>query len=425
MKIFNPYKARIPKVDSMKITKDAFKKMNLYASIVSEIICSDKECLGALLNHQNKNDNITRDVYLWKDQTVTSISGLPGEVQDAYDEATRRGMNVTGFWHSHGGISVFHSSDDDQFLSYRHSEVTNKIITGEKEKGIECIIEGETTRLFEKGSNKEIKIKGKIEDVKCIERDEYNVLNSIVINKNSYSGGYTNPVSEHDYNAEIWVWDKKAKKEFKNANLELVEETNNILLDGEELVKEVGEKVKFQDYYLKDLPNYQPVLEKYKKGEESESLEQTVEEYPAEDKKKIPLEEIIPQRTGTTGNGYYKSISDFYTVKKNEKGRIVSTIGLLGEILSGDYYENGQRYWLWEDRIKKAEEIYGKIKGSVCKEQHVMLGDLLDILNVNYYARKKHGKKLSKMCKKMGFKGKVKVKKSKGIFSRIFGGFKK
>lgn len=434
------YEPKIPEIESVKVTEEAFKKMNLYASMVSEIIGEDKECMGTLLNYKTMEDNVTRDVYLWKNQVVTSTSGMPGDYIDKDVEAKKRDMTVTGLWHSHGGIGVFHSSDDNIFLKNMYQDITNKVFNNERRKSIECIVEGETVRLLDEGGNKEIKIKGKIDDIECVERDGYHVLNSIVINKNSYLGCYRNPELHHDYDAEVWIgYDKTndAEKKVKHVNLELIDEINNIQLDEEELVKEVGEKVIFQGSYLRDLPNYQRVLEKYKSkvGEEQDIennvddvgqeqngdlIEQIVKEIPElEDKKKVSLENILPAQK-VSGNGYYKKVNDFYSVKKTDKDRIISTIGLLGEILAGDYHENGKRYWLWKDRVEKAEGVYKGIKRNVCKEQRLMLGNLLEILNTNYYARRKHGEKLVKMCKKMGFKKKVKVKKSPSFFSRIF-----
>ena len=64
--IINPYKKKIPEINSVKITEEAFKKMNLYAGVVSEIIGSDKECVGTLMNYKGKHDNIVRDIHLWK-----------------------------------------------------------------------------------------------------------------------------------------------------------------------------------------------------------------------------------------------------------------------------------------------------------------------------------------------------------------------
>jgi len=429
--IINPYKKKIPEINSVKITEEAFKKMNLYASVVSEIVGSDKECVGTLMNYKDRHDNIARDIHLWKDQTVTSASGSFGDPSDDYTEAKNRGMDLVGLWHSHGSIGVFHSHDDNNVLSQMYKYIKNRIITGEKEKSIECIVDGESVKLFEEGSNKEIRLKvnGNIENIKYVERDYCYVLNSIVINKNSYSGGYVNPQLGCDYDAEVWAgYDRKECKRVENASIELVDEKNEIELNEEELVNEVGSKVKFEGTYLKDLPNYQKVLNRYKKSEDvkpkDESIEQLVEETPEEpeDKKKISLEGIIPftfQKT-TSGNGYHKEIYDFYSIAKENEDVLISSIGLVGEILAGDYTEEGKRYWFWDDRIKKAEEVYGQFKRGLGKYHKEALGDLLDILNINYYAKKKYGKKLNKMCKKMGFKKKIKRKKSSGWIAKIF-----
>lgn len=412
--LFYPYKKKIPDISEIKITKEAFQKMNLYASIVSEVIGSDKECLGTLLNYKGMNDNAVRDIHLWKGQIVTSSDGWPGDTMDDYLEAKNRGMKVIGLWHSHGLNHVFHSSYDEKVLNQMYGHIKNKVVTGEKDKNIECIVEGETIRLFEEGSNKEIRIKGKIEDIRYIERDECRVLNSIVVNKNSYSREFTNPGLDRDYDAEVWAgYEKNDYKRFKNIRLKFLDETNNIQLDEECLVKEVGEKVKFQGSYLKDLPDYLKVLEKYKKIKEDKTISTTekIVEIPEDSK---TLEGIIPRTASRIiCKGYYRQVYDFYSDKKFDNNEIVSAIGLLGEIFSGDYREDGKRYWFWKDRIEKSEQVYEKIRGKECEEQRAMLKDLLKILNTHYYAKKKYGKKISSLCEKMGLKDAVKIKKCK------------
>jgi len=367
-KIFNPYKKKIPELNTIRITEEAFNKMNLYARLVSEIIGDDKECVGALLN--NKNDNVVRDIYLWKDQKVTSTSGLPGEYVDRDMEAKKRDMKAIGLWHSHGKNPVFHSEDDKSVLEKMYKDIKNKVRTGESKRKIEYIVEDEVTRIFEEGSNKELRVKGKIDNIELVEHEEYYVLNSIVINRESYSKENLN----HD--AEIWIGrDKKKYQKNKHASIEIIIENNDIELDKERIIKEVGEKVKYNGKYLKELPGYKRLVKKPSKG-------------------------------------YHSQIFDYYTAQKACSNRINKEIGIIGEILAGDYYENGKRYWFWKDRIKKSEQMYKKIRKEMSKKSYHNLHELLKIIDSNKYAKKKHGKKIKKMCKKMKMK-KTKTRRKK------------
>lgn len=421
----------IPEVNSVKITKEAFHKMNLYSSIVSEIIGDDKECLGTLLNYKNRDDNTARDIHLWKGQKVTASNGWPGEYLDDRKEADKRNMEVIGFWHSHGYNGVFHSSDDDSFLKEGYSTIKNKMVTGKKIRDLEIITNGETVNIFEEGKKTGLVIKGKIEDIKRVEWDkEYFVMSSVVINKNSYSEEKSNPRLRHDYDAEVWAGYnqdvKRAYKKFKHAVLEIVDETNNIQLEKEELVKEVGEKVRLcsfgadgvKDPYLKDLPNYQKVLEKYKKQKEERKEALSVEEtlsldIEEEEDKKKDLTSLVSMSTSPrriTGGGYYSRVYDFYSTRRNSNDATASEIGILGEILSGDYKENGKRCWFWKDRITKVKEAYSKIRKHENVRHKVLLIQLLSILDSNCYAKRKHGAEIVKMCEDLGIKGAVVIK---------------
>lgn len=120
--IINPYEKKtvsvqeIPEINTIRISKDAFYKMNLYASIVSEISGYPKECVGTILNYKNKNDNIARDIHLERGQEVTGSNGWRGNRLDDSKEIDERGMYVIGLWHSHGSNGVFHSSFDNSVL---------------------------------------------------------------------------------------------------------------------------------------------------------------------------------------------------------------------------------------------------------------------------------------------------------------------
>ena len=108
----------------------------------------------------------------------------------------------------------------------------------------------------------------------------------------------------------------------------------------------------------------------------------------------------------------------FYLSERVDTDPISSSIGLISAVRAGDYMEGNKKYWLWKDRVAKVEELYKGIKKGLNDDHKVLLGELLDILNTNQYAKKKHGKKLKRLCKKMGFKGRVNTKKRKRKFFR-------
>jgi len=125
----------------------------------------------------------------------------------------------------------------------------------------------------------------------------------------------------------------------------------------------------------------------------------------------LPVQEIAPR-------GYHIRMQEFYSSSRVERNNVSSSIGLIAAVLAGDYVENDKKYWFWKDRIAKAEEMYQNLSGHLDKENKRLLGEMLEILNVNRYAKKKYGKRISKMCKRMGFKKKIRKKKRYGFFRR-------
>lgn len=447
--IINPYELntisvqKIPEINTIKISREAFYKMNLYSSIVSEISGGHKECLGTLLNYKNRNDNIVRDIHLERGQEITGSNGWREKQLDDSKEVDEKGMYVIGLWHSHGNNGVFHSGYDNAVLKEMFPWIKNKMVVGEKPKSIECIADGETIRIFEEGSNKELRIKGKIEDLKFVGWDkEYFILNSIVINKNSYYGGFSNPKLNYDYDAEVWVgYNKPAGRDyktFKGAKLEIVEESNNIKLDEEELVKEVGEKVRLRDVcfdgvnkpYLKDLPNYQKVLEKYKRIKNAKNqekpIEQTVnlEEKP---KEKSDLTDIIQkqsdehiqqeiehsqelQRTKT----YMERLEEFYNTLNSHNN---STDKILADLCRA---YSGKQDWLWTKRFEKGNNILKKIKKKyLTLEQKTVLENIKGVVESNKYLKRNHPLIFKDLQKRLDYKNSGPYSRLKGIVKKV------
>ena len=72
--------------DSVKITREAYEKIALYAKLIPEITGLDLECGGLLIDPKSQNDCISRDAYLIYGQEVTHSSGIFGgsSIMEAY-----------------------------------------------------------------------------------------------------------------------------------------------------------------------------------------------------------------------------------------------------------------------------------------------------------------------------------------------------
>jgi len=104
----------------LKMTYELFQKINNISKFVSDTVGEDYECVGLLVNDQNKDDDVARDVILIPRQNVTYIKGRfgNGNVQEVYKATYDQGKKIIGMFHSHGSIGVCHSSDDDNTLEY-------------------------------------------------------------------------------------------------------------------------------------------------------------------------------------------------------------------------------------------------------------------------------------------------------------------
>jgi len=275
-------------IKKTKITREAFQKMNLYARLVSEIAGRDVECAGFLLNESDAYDDVVRDVYLSKGQTVTQANGNFDEEKDAesFAEIKKKNKKVSGIWHSHGSIIVCHSQDDDRHLRkmYTTKSKNNKITVGKTKTEPQIKMENEKIKIksdnniiqyednvlsirTEKGKILKINIEGKIKEIEEEQLKEEGFMYSIVINKKSYLDNLLERGSS--YYSECLIGENLlTPRKLENLELEIVEEENGIAKDEETLVKEIGERVTHDEKLLKENPNYQNILNKYAKKEE-------------------------------------------------------------------------------------------------------------------------------------------------------------
>jgi hypothetical protein len=108
------------RVHNVILTKDAFRKLNDYAYIVSSIVGEPIEVMGLLIGEKNDPYCIANDAYLIKDQAVSDAESKPDDrsLGNAYYEITRSGKSVVGMWHSHGAYPNFHSVHDNDYLEH-------------------------------------------------------------------------------------------------------------------------------------------------------------------------------------------------------------------------------------------------------------------------------------------------------------------
>ncbi len=247
--------------NTVKITREAFKKMRLYAKFVSEIVGIDIECGGVLLNHKNKDDDVVRDIHLSENQEVDTSEGKL-RIGDCYSAARKNDMKICGMWHSHGAWNLFHSEFDDSQLRvmYSSNRENKKIISKRKYNSQVCYKDGE---LKIKAGDKLITIKTekKPDEVVTEQLLEKKFLDTIVINKDSY----LDPEENNEYYCERWIEGKKQNeiKKLKGIRLQFIDEVNGVLKSNQALIEECGEKVIYGGKKLNEHPNYHNVLRKY------------------------------------------------------------------------------------------------------------------------------------------------------------------
>lgn len=293
-------------IKRIRITREAFEKMNLYARFVSDISGIDLECGGVLLNYRNKQDDIIRDVHLSDNQEVETAEGKL-KIGECYAAARDQGKKICGMWHSHGGIPAFHSEWDDSQLRVMYaSNRESKIITGTRSCALEVNRENENLKIKAGDKMITIKTKDKLGEISAEQLIEKKFLNSIVINRDSYTE-HSN--WQHGYYGECWTSGKKEGeiKKLKRLELELIEEENGIIKDKLTLAKECGEKVIYEGIRLKEYPNYERTLREHEPFEKridyKHRLRKFYENYPAEDK----IDHLIVNIAKTLAGDYKRS----------------------------------------------------------------------------------------------------------------------
>ncbi|MFH1210431.1 MAG: hypothetical protein V1645_00800 [archaeon] len=252
-------------VKEVRITEEAFQKMNLYAKIASEIAGEDIECRGYLLNYLNSYDDLARDVYLepYEIATSTRVTLDEGDrIKEMRAATIDDNKKISGIWHSHGNMTGFHSEDDDRWLE--------KMYTTNKKNKIELArIETENQTTYKEGIL-EVRVGDFILEIKTNEQPEIKTektiqrkfMNSIVTTKELYDSG--NMRKGGSYYCESLMENRYGgKNKLENLEIKLVKEENGIGKKPEEIAAECGEKITYNGRLLKEHANYENVFRKY------------------------------------------------------------------------------------------------------------------------------------------------------------------
>jgi hypothetical protein len=252
-------------IKKVRITEEAFQKMNLYAKIASEIAGEDIECRGYLLNYMNFYDDLARDVYLEPYEIATSTRVILDEgdrIREMRAATIDNNKKISGIWHSHGNMTGFHSEDDDRWLE--------KMYTTNKRNKIELArteIESQTT--YKEGIL-EVRVGDFVLEIKTNEQPEVKTektiqrkfMNSIVTTKELYDSG--NMRKGGSYYCESLMENRDGgKNKLENLEIELVKEENGIGKKPGEIAMECGEKITYNGRLLREHPNYEDILMKY------------------------------------------------------------------------------------------------------------------------------------------------------------------
>lgn len=336
---------------SVKITEEVFEKIKKYARLTSKTVGHDVECSGLLTN--NQNDDVARDAILVEQDIGPSECSYPNNsIAEAYKQ-----NKVVGIWHSHGSNPIFHSYYDDghlkkiYILNSRKPPIklrdNVKEIKGSRIEDNALILKISDWYLRIHSENPRL-LKALITKTEKIKPEYFNFANSVVINNKGdqpYAESLAQKAMENPRTPDI-----KNTMELKNLELLLIDERNNITLDDKALLKEIGNKLRYNGKYLRDYVNFNKT------------------------------------------NGYHARMRDFYT-NYQVKDHIDNTICTIAKILAGDY-RNNKRIWFWKDRIKHANMEYKKIKKKLSKEQQLKLNRIIKNVKKHRYVNKKHSKKL-------------------------------
>lgn len=232
--------------EKLRITKGAFEKAKTYAKLVTILAGSGMECYGYLLKDKDALDDTVKDIYFADDQDTSSahVRVTPEGVKKAGEEAERRNSEIVGWTHSHGTLSVFHSSwDKDNFEVILHEIATQTMYR--KELANYVVKNGRV--FFDDYAVDGLKLpegNGKVRIMKKVERQPF--AWSMVVN-----------VREEVYKECITKTYNKAENRFElnsptHPQLDVITVDNDVKFDIPDMEWEIYQKVRMNNHRYDD-----------------------------------------------------------------------------------------------------------------------------------------------------------------------------
>ncbi|MEK6816044.1 MAG: hypothetical protein AABY09_00385 [Nanoarchaeota archaeon] len=284
------------------ISKRLVKEIKMTADLVSEIVGADIECEGLILS--DYGNDYARHSYI-PEQDADYASCTSYGLESVFNRCYRMNQRVLGIWHSHGSFDVFHSGMDD-------SHVASTIMP---------LAEKYNSLLAKKAHYPS---KGTLEGI----------LVSIVVNSRG-----------DEYYAEEFCG-----KYSREVRLSVEEDSERI--DEWQVVRSIGENVRYRGKRLSQYPNYDAVLRRHE-GRLRKELNSS----------------RIRKAIGTPN------------------------IGKISGILSG------RASWRWEDRMREFDAEYLKLRNA--ENIHSRIPEIETMIEGNSYLIRKHSSIYSELRLKL------------------------
>ncbi|MBI5065964.1 Mov34/MPN/PAD-1 family protein [Candidatus Woesearchaeota archaeon] len=240
---------------TIHVTEYAFEKAFAYARLMCSIAGRTMECGGYLIAPKDSKDLIATDAYLARDQEVQEgfFEVHAEDVIKAGRELDKQGFKVLGWWHSHGFLRTFFSGTDDKGQRTVLNEISavNYIsIPEEKElKNLESKVENGKLLLFDKKNplrKYELQVKGdpntvKVEGLKLLGEKRVGFAYGLVVNAWKDKRVPYAEIATRD----LCFSCRKSRDESERVSV-TVYDTGDHIIDGNELRKELREKVRYE-----------------------------------------------------------------------------------------------------------------------------------------------------------------------------------
>lgn len=403
----------------IKITSYAYEKANYIARRVCQLAGTPLEVAFYLLDDSliGREPDITiRDVYIGHDQVIKNnhCDITPQGKRLSFNDVKSQGKRIVGWPHSHGEFDIYFSGEDYQTMQ-NHLETW--------------------------GISKDIEISGF--DL----NNSLKFFSAFVVNDKNDDPAYGIMINKPRYfiednqlksTTDELFFERIPNRDFSEDNwpTPIIKKSNKLSKEEKtELDKQIINRVSFSDgtrlsdYYKEnDIPLYKKPLKRkilaktpkqirkpdtvktqikqqkrqYRMGSylDLDSRLQDLEtRYSSLETQVQELQEKVRsyENFGTNHDNYSDSITSYYTNLINSNNESENLLGIVSQILAGDYYDNNKRVWTWDDRIEAILDIYQNNESIFSKLNKILVGKLIEILDKNSYLKKKHNKKLKRI----------------------------